>query len=665
MFQSNVEIAFVILVVGAIISGASRSWRIAGWLAAMFVGVATVVAWIEGVNVLGTGKTVHSSVAQLSLFGTTLAIDLDPLGAGFLLLVTTVTFLATIYSIGYMDVPGPEKPARFYTPLLLFAAGMIGVVSVQDWLVFFVFWELMTLASYILVVFNKEDPVVQRAGLKYFIMTHIASVGILVAAIVLWNKTGSFSFEAQAIALRDSASWLRNLLLALYFVAFATKAGIFPLGDWLPDAHPAAPSGVSAILSGAMIKLGAYGIIRVFWQAGHIVLTQPELFTWGSIIATLGTISAFVGGITAMRENDFKRQLAFSSIGQTGYIFMALGIGIALLKAGRLEPIALLAALGAGFHILNDAAYKSLLFMSAGSVLYSTGTRDLNKVSGLAAVMPWVAGAAFVGVLSLSGLPPTNGFASKWIIYQSSISAGLKFAPFLIMAVIAFFASLSTFAYSLKFFYGTAFLGIPSPSHKSYRLPRTMTFAQLVLAAVCIVIGLVPATAVRLVELVFEMNRHALYTITRYGALSTSPGIHSLSAYWNPVGIAITLSICVFLAELIRSSGRVKTRYVPNWYCGEEHVEHEVRFRAQDFYSQFNEVFARVYPQLPKPRLPGLKKLQCVLNFDVWLYLPVLKHLRKFVTGVSRTHVGIPQLYIVWQIVGMGIVIAVLLFITR
>ncbi len=665
MFQSNVEITFLVLVVGALISGMSRSWRTAGWVAAVFVGAATVLCWIDVVNVLVGSKTIHHTILHLPLFGTSLAVDLDPLGAGFLLLTIAITFLATIYSIGYMGGEVTEKPLRFYTPLLLFAAGMIGVVSVQDWLAFFLFWELMTLASYVLVVFNREDPVVQRAGLKYFIMTHVASAGLLIAALVLWLKTGSFSFGEQATALKSSTDWLRNTLLALYFLAFATKSGVFPFGDWLPDAYPAAPSGVSAILSGVAGKLGAYGVLRVFWQMMGDSLTRAELMTWGVVIAVFGTVSAFVGGVTAMRENDFKRQLAFSSIGQTGYIYLALGIGIALLRSERLEPIAQLALLGAGFHILNDAVYKSLLFMSAGSVLYSTGTRDLNKVGGLAAVMPWAAAAAFVGVLSLSGLPPTNGFASKWVIYQSSISAGLEFAPFLIMAIVAFFAGLSTFAYSLKFFYGTAFLGTPSAEREPKRLPRTMTIAQVVLAAICVIVGMVPATAVKLVSSAFQLDNHALYRISSYGALSTQPHIHPLAAYWNPVGLAIALGVCVLFAEFIRTVGRPGKREVPNWYCGEEHVEHEVRFRAQDFYSAFNEIFAKVYPRLPAPRLPGVKKLRSVLDFDEWLYQPITASGRRIITKISRSHAGVPQLYIIWQIAGMGIVLAILLFTIR
>lgn len=667
MFHSNVEIAFVTLVAGAILCALLRSWRIAGWLAVVVVAIATVLGWSDAVRVIAQGESLHSTIAMLPLIGSSIAVNLDPLGAGFLVVITTVALFATIYSIGYMNRQNDsERPVSYYTPLLLFIAAMMGVVSVSDWLVFFALWELMTLASYILVVFNREDPVVLRAGLKYFVITHIASAFLLLTILALWQKSGSFEFDIQTNAMVHSTLWLRTMLLAFLLIAFATKAGIFPVGDWLPDAHPAAPSSISAILSGAMIKLGAYGVLRVFWaNMLQSDIAASEFRVWGIIIAVLGTVSAFVGGLTAMRENDFKRQLAFSSIGQTGYIFLAMGIGIALLKTQGLESIAALALLGAGFHILNDALYKSLLFMNAGSVLYSTGTSDLRKVGGLATVMPWVAAAAFIGVLSLSGLPPTNGFASKWVIYQSSISAGLRFAPFLIVAVIAFFAGLTTFAYSLKFFYGTAFLGSPTLEYEPKRLPRTMTVAQVALAVICIVIGLVPATAVKVVGAVLQIQKESLYRIGSFGELATVPGVHPLSAYWNPVGLGLALFICVLFAEFIKRLARPQRRTVPNWYCGEEHLEHEVRFRAQDFYAPFNEVFARVYPRLPVPRLAALRNIRRVLDLDSWLFRPIVNFSAGFVSKVSKTHAGTPQLYMIWQIAGMIVVFAILFLIIK
>ena len=661
MVSINVEIAFILLLVGAIAAGLMRSWRAAGWMATVFVGAATAFAWVAALSVLAGGKPAHAFIVGLPRFGSELMVSLDPLGAGFLLIITAVSFLSTIYSIGYMGIYRHESPGRFYLLLQVFLAGMVGVVCVADWLFFIVLWELMTLASYFLVTFERDDPEAVRAGFKYFVMTHVATAGLLVTAVVLWRITGSFSFEAHKAGLTMLAPGLRNLLLALYLIAFATKAGIFPFGDWLPDAHPAAPSGVSAILSGVMIKLGAYGVLRVFWGMLPDAGTRTELMTWGVIIAGFGTLSAFVGGITAMRQNDTKRLLAFSSISQTGYIFLALGIGVAFVGQKGLETLALLGFLGAGFHILNDAIYKSLLFMNAGSIMFSTGTRDLNKVGGLSAVMPVAAAAGLVGALSLSGLPPTNGFASKWVIYQASISGGLQFAPFIAVAVVAFFVSLCTLAYSLKF-YSVAFLGATDAPRPPVPLPMTMNFAQGVLALVCLAVGLSPFWALGAVSRIFGVGLSHTFDVGRTGGLTAIPTGGALSAGWSPIVLFSGLLVCFLIAEIIRSSGRARVRNVPNWFCGEEHVSDEVRFRAKGFYSPFNEAFARIYPHVPIPRWAGLKRLRSALDLDTWLYNPLVRTGGRAVDKVSRSHVGIPQLYMVWQVAGMVIVIAVLIW---
>lgn len=659
----NIEMAFAVLFVGALTVGMMRSWRAAGIVATIFAGLATALLWLAGWTVLLGGQAAYSLIVRLPKLGSELAVSLDPLGAGFLLLITGVSLLATVYSVGYMGIYRGKSPGTFYSLLLLFIAGMAGVVCVADWLFFIVFWELMTLASYFLVTFERDDPAVARAGFKYFVMTHVASAGLIVAAVVLWRGSGSFAFQAHASGLMAAPSALRNVLLALYFVAFATKAGIYPFGDWLPDAYPAAPSGVSAILSGVMSKLGAYGILRVFWGFFEGA-AQNSMLTWGVIIASFGVMSAFLGGLTAMRENDAKRLLAFSSISQAGYIFLALGIWIAFAGRTGLESLALLGLLGAGFHILNDAIYKSLLFMNAGSILYSTGTRDLGKVGGMSRVMPVAAAAGLVGVLSLSGLPPTNGFASKWIIYQASISGGIQFAPFIAAAVIAFFVSLTTLAYSLKF-YCTAFLGPAAAGTDPVPLPGTMSFAQAALALACLGIGLAPLWAMRLIGSAFGSSVSAVYAEGRAGGLGTVPSSAGAPAAWSPIAAVAVLLVCFALGQIIRNVGRVRARSVPNWLCGEEHADDEVRFRAQGFYSRFNELFPRVYPRVPVPRLPSMRNLRSVFDVDTWLYGPLVRAGGRAVGKVSRSHVGIPQLYMVWQVAGMVLVLVILLLLVR
>lgn len=663
-FLSPAVLAFVLLIAGALVSGLMRSWKSAGWVALVFVAAATVLAWFEGLDVLIGGEPRYDFVLLLPGFGSELAVNLDRLGAGFLLLVTGVSLISTLYSVGYMELYRRENHGRFYSLLLVFIAGMFGVVCVSDWLFFIVFWELMTLASYFLVTFERSDPTAVRAGFKYFVMTHIATAGLLITAVVLWRDTGSFGFTAHASGLAGVSAGLRNLLLALYLLAFATKAGILPMGDWLPDAHPAAPSGVSAILSGVMIKLGAYGVLRVFWETLSVVGSRTEIATWGTIIAGLGAISAFVGGLIAMRENDTKRLLAFSSISQTGYIFLAMGIGISFSGTGGIPVIALLGLLGAGFHILNDAIYKSLLFMNAGSIMFSVGTRDLNRIGGLSRVMPWTAAAGLIAVASLSGLPPTNGFASKWVIYQSAISGGLHFAPYIAVAVVAFFVSLSTLAYSLKF-YNTAFLGKLAAKSEPVPIPLTANLAQGVAAVACLIIGLSPFWAIRLIGSVFQVGGPGVFDVGRVGGISTPPEAGTVAAFMSPVVLFAVLVIGFLLAELIRTAGKSKTRAVPSWYCGEEHADEEVRYRASGLYSPFNAAFAKIYPHIPVPKIPGSEALKKLLDLDHWLYDPLTRQSGQTVDKISRSHVGIPQLYMIWQVGGIVVVIATLLMITR
>ena len=660
MTYTNVGLAFLVLLAGSLAVGSARSWRSGGWVAAAFVATATILAWADGLKVLVNGRAVEGFVFALPGFGSQLAVMLDPLGAGFLMVITAVSLIATIYSVGYMGFYKKESPRRFYSLLQLFIAGMIGVVAVADWLFFIVLWELMTLASYFLVTFERSDPRAVRAGFKYFIMTHVATAGLLVSAIVLWSGTGSWSFQAHGEGLEALSVAMRGFLLALYLIAFSTKAGIFPMGDWLPDAHPAAPSGVSAILSGVMIKLGAYGVIRVFWDVLPGVGTASELTTWGLVIVLLGTLSAFVGGVTAMKENDAKRLLAFSSISQMGYIFLALGIAVAFSVTPGMSLLVMLALLAAGFHILNDAIYKSLLFMNAGSILYSTGTRDINKVGGLAVVMPVAAAAGLVGVASLSGLPPMNGFASKWLIYQASISGGINLSPLIVAAVVAFFVGLSTLAYSLKYF-NIAFLGKPAASSgKAVPIPLTMTFAQVVPALACILIGLLPFRAIGAVSSAMSVPSADMFGIGRVGGLMTVASGGAVSAIWSPIVLFGLFLIFFVLAEVLRASGRASMRVVSSWYGGEEHLDDEVRFRAKGFYSPFNEAFAHVYPRLAIPRLPSLGRIRAALDLDKWLYGPALRGSGRFVDKVSRSHIGVPQIYMIWQVAGMIVVVALL-----
>ena len=667
--------AIGILAAGAAVSAAmARSRRSAGWIALLFVAFSAIIIASVALPVLLTGEpALYSSGLNIVGLGAELSFTVDTLSALFLLLICVVSVLAVFYSIDYMESYPRENLARYYAPLLLFIGGMVGVVSVSDWFFFLVFWEFMTLASYFLVVFERENATSLRAGFKYFLITHAASALMFAAAIITW-KSGmlrEFNFATAQLSMENMAQarpWLLHVVLGLWFVGFGTKAGMYPFGDWLPDAHPAAPSSVSAMLSGVMIKLGIYGIARVFLWSILPSLSHDAVVVWGLVIAAFGVASAVIGSIAAVQQNDCKRLLAFSSIGQMGYILMGLGMGIAFL---RIAPLfGALALLAAFYHLVNDAMFKSLLFFNAGSVVYHTGTRDLNRIGGLSQVMPVAAATAVVGALALAGLPPLNGFVSKWILYQSAILGGLRYPVFIGLGLIALLVSVVSLAYAMKFV-GIAFMGkaAPVPPGHGQAIPWTMNVAQVILAAACVGLGLAPAAVAAGIYGILRRTVAGLAEPSQIlggtaWTLTLAPG-GAATAAWNPVLLLVLLCGLMAVSYGIMRLAGAPVREVASWYCGEEHADELVRFRAQGMFATFNRAFAGIYPTVRLPRLRFPRILERVFDLDSWLYEPFVRAGSKVAERVSRTHVGIPQMYMIWQIVGMIVVLALLFWVLK
>jgi hydrogenase-4 component B len=327
-----VIIGSAILVVGAVAAALASRWRSAvGTLSFLFALTASVVISSAALSVLMTNRAaVTGRLIDLPLIGAALTYRVDQLSALFLLIISAISALVTLYSIAYMRRYEHQHLVRYYPILLLFFAGIVGVVCTADWLFFLVFWEFMTVCSYFLVIFERDDPVALRAGIKYFVITHAATALMLIGIIVLWHTSQphSFSFAAAKSAIGELAATkpaLLHVLLALFFVGFGTKAGVLPFGDWLPDAYPAAPSGASAAFAGTMTNLAVYGILRVFLE-----MTPVSSFdtAWGIVIAVFGTGSIFIGTITALAQDDLKRILAFQMIGQMGYVLLGIGAGL-------------------------------------------------------------------------------------------------------------------------------------------------------------------------------------------------------------------------------------------------------------------------------------------------------------------------------------------------
>lgn len=659
--------AFGLLVAGAIVGSArGTNWRKAGYAAVVFMGAATVLLWALAAQVFDSGAVETRSFLTIGLLGASLKFHIDQLSAIFLLVMPLVGLAAMLYAVEYMNKVYPQfSPARYYPFALLLMAAIVGVVTVSDLFFFFIFWEMMTLTSWVLVWFDRNDEVKVRAAWKYFVVTHVATACMFAAGIVAYSKSGSFAFTEIARAIGEiaqSSPAVVHVIMALFLIGFTTKAGMFPFGGWLPDAYPAAPSPASAAFAGSMTKLGIYGVVRVFLG----FLQAPGLTTiWGGIIAVLGTVSIFVGTLTALQQDDSKRLLSFHIIGQIGYMLLGVGTAVFFVRSNpALATVALIAGL---YHLVNNACYKSLLFLNVGAAEYYTGTRDLNKIGGLGALMPVTLVAAVIASLSIAGIPPFNGFASKWLIYQSTAHGGLAMPLFLPLCLVAMFISLVTLASFMKLL-GSMFLGhlATNGSKLSSDVPLSMRVPQIALSAVCVLLGVLPILPLYLlygaasdvlgqrpVPGFAEMFGTSASGIT----LSFGTGV---AGVWNPAYAIVAMVLCAAIAYAISRSALAPYRETVGWYCGEEFEPDQVRFRAHGFCLTFKEAFASIYPTVPAPRLAVPTFLQRLADVDSWLYGPLVKAGNRVTERLSRTHTGIPQLYMLWQVVGAILVLAIL-----
>jgi hydrogenase-4 component B len=677
------SLQFIILLsMGWLLAGAAvtlampYSRRTIGWVSLFFQTLAAGGFGYVAIQVLANGTfSLDKPLFSVAGLGAAFLLKVDALSAVFLLAITAVSWAAGLFSVQYIK-HYKESLGRYYPLMLLFILGMYGVVVVRDLFFFIVFWEFMTLTSYGLVVFEWGNKTNVNAGFKYFLMTHIGTAGIIIAANTLYHYSQSFDFEALAPVvslLRADNPALLHTILLLFFIGFATKAGVFPFGDWLPDAHPAAPAPVSAILSGVMIKMGIYGILRVFF--GMLPVSDFS-YTWGAVFVVFGTVSLFIGTMTAMFQHDAKRVLAFHSIGQNGYILLAVGAGLMLTRVSpALAAVALLAGL---FHLINHAAFKSLLFLTAGSLQYKTGTRDLDEMGGLGKYMPWTAAAAIIAAMGISGVPPFNGFASKWLIYQSTINAGTGTPVLLLCGLAALFTSLLTMASVLIKYVGLAFLGQRLPRNQGVAsdVPRSMLTAQMIMAAIVFLEGLFAAWVVRglyasasgLLTAEFWPQLPAMIQEAT-GGLKLNFG-EGLVGFYNPVFLLIILAGLALVAVIFWRSGGARRREMPElWYSGEVQSPQAVRYYASSYFKTFKQNFSirigkytqeGVYPKWPVPKFKKSFKLKYLLDVDSWLYKPLTYLGHKALEIFAGTHSGFPQWYLLWMVLGAGAAMVVM-----
>ena len=442
-------------------------------------------------DVLVGGAVFAAQVPWLLSVGGGLVVRLDDLGAFFVLLLGLVAVPAVLYGVGYSTAYAGRYSLRWLGAMLnLFLLAMSLVVLADNVLTFVLAWELMSLTSYFLVLTEHERPDSVAAATWYLGMTHAGLALILVALVLLVPAGGAAGFADLRIGAASLSPTLRGLAFVLAVLGFGGKAGLVPLHVWLPRAHPAAPSHVSALMSGVMVKLGVYGILRV-----GLDLLAPGPAWWGALLIALGATSALIGVLYALMEDDLKRLLAYSTVENVGLV--VIGVGAGLLFVGLGDPASATLAVVAGlYHALNHAAFKGLLFLGAGAVVHATGCRDMNRLGGLIGRLPWTATCFLVGALAIAGLPPLNGFVSEWLLFQSLLPAigspAPLVAPVMTLAVgaLALTAGLAAAAFVKAF--GITFLALPRSADAAHarEAAPAMRIAMGALAALCAALGL-------------------------------------------------------------------------------------------------------------------------------------------------------------------------------
>lgn len=606
--------ALIALLIGTLLTAViAHSRTLCGYVAFAAVFAATLFIIQLAIEVLLGGPVVADEpLFTVPYFHAKLKFQVNELSIIFMLITVILGSCATLFSIRYMLVYTQYRLARYYPILLLFFASILALLATKNMLLFLGFWEIMALTSWLLVAFETEDPEASRSALIYFIVSHVATGLMIFALMIIYPYTEPHSFELVDLreglrSMIETQPGMVGLAVALFVTAAATKAGILPFGFWLPHAHPVAPSPFSAVLSGCMVKMGVYRCLLVLMQL--LPISSFSVIS-GSIVAVLGTVSIVVGTLTAMRQNDSKRLLAFSTIGQMGYIWLAIGVGVAFLPTN--PYISVLALTASLFHTINHAGFKSLLFLNAGAALYRTGTRDMEKAGGLIQIMPITGATAIIGALSISGVPGFSGFTSKWLIVESSIVGGWHMPLMVFLGLIAIFISAATLATLIKFI-GGIFLGRlqVGPHVERREVPPTMVIAQVVLALFCIVFGLLPMYAIRYMYTAVAgalppdfatpsfstMFGESMFNLTLGTEAAPSTGA------WDPVVILLVFAGCVLLAVLIARIGGGARRSVPVWLCGEHHEFAEYRYPSHSFMRPFTRVVEWMYPPI------GLKPL--------------------------------------------------------
>ncbi len=591
-------------------------------LLASLVGLGAALIHLMG----GTG-TSPSLTLPLGLPWLGSHFRLDMLAAFFLVVVNLGAAAASLFAIGYGGHEvAPERVLPFYPAFL---AGMNLVVLADDAFTFLVSWEFMSLSSWALVMSHHRVRDNVQAGYVYIVMASFGTLALLLAYGMLAGLDGGYAFAA--IRADHASAETAAVVLVLVLIGAGSKAGLVPLHIWLPLAHPAAPSHVSALMSGVMTKVAVYGFIRIVFD-----LSGPPAWWWSVPVSLLSGATAVIGMLSAVLQGDLKKLLAYSTIENVGIVFVGLGLALAF-KANAMPAAAALAMTAALFHVLNHSIFKSLLFFGSGAVLTATGRRDMEHLGGLIHRMPFTAFTFLAGCTAISALPPLNGFVSEWLTFQAILLSpqlpqwGLRFLVPAVGAMLALSAALAAACFVKAF--GVTFLGRPrsTVAAGAREVDRWSLAAMFILASLCLLIGIIPGPVIdALAPVVSALVAEHMPMQAADPWLSIVPIAESRSSYNGLLVFAFIAASTLAAVEIIHRFASRAVRRVPAWDCGFPDPSPLTQYTAGGFAQPIRRVFGLLFDaservEMPAPGEIRPARLTIRLRDLVWemLYAPV------------------------------------------
>nr|WP_319493527.1 proton-conducting transporter membrane subunit [uncultured Desulfobacter sp.] len=604
----------LIIVLGGFLSLVlARQKTLSKGVAVLLLSAGSLLGLIDSAGMLLNTGEAFASFKYLDLFS--LSFHVDGLSAFFLTAIFAVSMMATIYSFHYMenDDAGIKTGVNYFFFSILIAS-MALVVTAANILTFMISWELMSLSSFFLVIYSHESAENRKAGYLYFVFSHVGAMFLLAAFGLIYGHTGSFDFALMA----NVPEAVKILIFVFSFIGFGSKAGVFPFHVWLPHAHPAAPSHISAVMSGVMIKTGIYGILRIY----TILDFHSPIFGYITLMA--GVVSGVLGVVYALSQHDIKRLLAYSSMENIGIILIGLGVG--MIGAATGNPLVAVLGFGGGIlHVLNHSMFKSLLFMGAGMVLHQTGTRTIDALGGLLKGMKITGTTAIIGSLAICGLPPFNGFVSEFLIYMAgfkaiplgSVSFAMSIFAIIGLAVIGGLA-LACFTKVI----GVVFQGEPrtKAAENVKEHGFTMLLSMGVLAAACLTIGVYP-------KMFINMALKAVQALgLDYGQVPVEP--------FGQITCNISFGALLFIVLLLVVMG-IRSFYYRNktittsgtWGCGFTQPTVKMQYTGSSYAGSIVEFFSAAAPLTEDhPPIKGR--------------FPLKTHYRSYINDIAELHLN-------------------------